>query len=341
MTTTRVDERQEDFIAQLLRYINEGRPEIAVERLQTIADIGSRFEALYGLLDAADLRSNSWQLKLKLGVLNSLAHALARALARALDLVSVIQDFELIAQVIIHLIELIPIRDELSIEIQTRYQNRLASVYNECDYLKPQETSPVLDVIAQVIWDELQNYPILITLEGVNEINADVLSEQIAPFMQAIQGFQEVHAAITGAEFVKPRIIQIHNETPKIEVFGVEGILRFFYEVLNKTKRELDLSEQREQINQTKAATDLKLEDIKDRQLDRMLKIIEFQQAILPKYLEIADDFLRQNYPQLADQQRLSYVPRIADSLMQADRTELALRFGWHDVPRPPTLPEL
>ncbi len=151
------DEKQEDFIAQLLRYIDEGQPERSISRLQDIENLGDRFETLYSLFVAAQDNANHPKLRLDLGTLRSIWMIQSDALARSLDYDLVIQGFELVVQVIVNLYGLVPISQQLSDEIQKHYQDRLARIYDEIQYLKQQEAKPVLDVIAEVIWDEMCN----------------------------------------------------------------------------------------------------------------------------------------------------------------------------------------
>lgn len=233
-----------------------------------------------------------------------------------------------------------PVSKDLTDGIEFRYRNRLAPIYDEISYLQQQETSPVLAVIAEVIWDEMQSNVIPITLEGTDQINADVLSQQIAPFMQSVQGLQQVHTEITEQKFRKPRIIQIHNESTKIELIGAEGILRFLRDIFDKRKRGMDYAEQEANIENVRAKSADTLSQIQARRVDQAMKLADWEATNLPKYLQMAEDYLRTNYPHLNDEQRIFYAPRIANDLIQITLTRLELRFGWHDLPRPNSLPK-
>lgn len=76
------------------------------------------------------------------------------------------------------------------------------------------------------------------------------------------------------------------------------------------------------------------------KRVDMMVKLAKAEAELMQIYMIKADEYLRNQYPNLSDEQRRREAPEIAKSMMLAAGTNLRLRIGWQDVPRPPTLPK-
>ncbi len=215
-------------------------------------------------------------------------------------------------------------------------------------------------------------YPISITLEGETPISTAILTNEIAPYLQALRDIQEVHDLVVDKEFVEPKIIQIHNELPKISADGLGDAIRAADEVWTPNRRRQsaearDLENQRQRIenearrdeaafvaekrrldriedgDERRLEIQILEEELKQKQIETEMKLVELQAKKIENLyvmLDLADEIFErwganQTLLDLGEQA----TAQLLSALLIVTSSPRGLRIGSHDNPRPTTLP--
>jgi hypothetical protein len=324
----------------------------------------------------------------------SLDHDLALALALARDLALAparprlavnraliyrIEQMGLIANSLVYLFSVAYIPSDVVKQIRLNYERSLANAYEENLYLAAQQSSPVLHTIGEVLKHIIGADLRYITLEGLDHITPDVLLYDIAPYLKALANIHQVHAKLTKnkKKYREPRIVQIHNESAKIEITSLGDVIRALNDVFSIRKRkqdakwrdvEIEKSELQKQKTQAEleahvasiaieqdpaisiAEREIKLqiqrEELKQKQLETREKELalaerswELEQAQMIFYFEKTIELLNRLSPEpLTPEQLAEHLPITLNAVKVMMQSRLTMRIGWHERPR--TLPE-
>ncbi|MEO1286603.1 MAG: hypothetical protein AAFV93_02455 [Chloroflexota bacterium] len=387
-------DRYRHYARDLTRYLNLARDRTLVHEFDRYLDLD--LDLALDITRALDLDLDRY-LNLARELDLDIAHDLARALELDLEhylnrtsnvhVVNIIDDFSSISQIIFSLINFVSLSRETISELQFCYQSRLALIYDEIEHLTRQEPSPVLNVIAEVIWGEMQENPMLITLEKPSHSESDtktpeiittsMLTHEISPYLQALHDIQEVYDTLKGNEFKEPKIIQIHNELPKISLEGLANAIQTVDNVFTPNRRrqetkKRELENERQELEnkqleetiqrQNKEQAIEAIQDAEKRKIERekwqlekerlqlenrkiLLELEQNEEAFRMERLENAMTKLKLFYElwQIAPEMREDTAPHVAKllrAIMQLEDIPRNLRIGWHDEPRPNSLPE-
>lgn len=190
----------------------------------------------------------------------ALANDLGLVLARGTDYTFdfVLEPICLNVEILIFWLSRVPIYRNIYINIYDCYHKELANAFEESVYLQRESSHPILNVIVDVLKQITDNNLRYITLEGSDAITPDVLAYEIAPYLQALRDIKQVVFAsaskkstqgsgksktlgkIAAGIYKEPRIVQIHNESAKIDILGIADIIRAVNEVISLRKRNQD-----------------------------------------------------------------------------------------------------
>ena len=339
-----------------------------------------------GIASAFDLASNlkfDLELATDLDLIRNRAldHTLAIGLALdssiglARDLDINLELLPVLVQSIVFLLSIHYIPQNIRQQIEAAYQQTAANVYGESLYQQRENPSHLIDVIVDVVQALFGKDIRYITLEGVDHITPDILAYDIAPYLQAVGNIQKIYCELNDERFIEPRIIQIHNESPKIELIGIADIFRAINDIFSWRKRgqeanqrdlqlrKLELEnelleaktkaqiqqitiEQNQQLDTQEKALQIAIlqEEYQQKQIETQQKQAELDQIDLQKmrvYYALAEELLPRLAPDgLTLEQKTEYLPKLARYIKVMEESPLTMRIGYHDVPRPPTLPE-
>jgi len=237
------------------------------------------------------------------------------------------------------------------------------------------EQKSIIDLIVSVLWKIAGDNLRYITLEGLTNITPDNLANDIVPYLQDFQVFGRIHSELTGKGFNGLRVIQIHNEAPKIEIIGMGDFIRSLIELFQfrkrgqeATLRDIDIEERklayalkteevRSQIaqirldstNQSKverAKLETIIADAENKKLDLEIKRMEVQKKqatlqveIINIYIAEAETYVDEHAPNLPKIDRIELVHRLAQHWMSMGTNSVTPRLGWHENRRPDNLP--
>lgn len=301
------------------------------------------------------------------------ARALASALDRVLGLTHVHSSLDLTplfnsALLLIFAVDFYkPIPQCIRTQVENDYRRTLANALDESFHLQHERTSPLADTIVAALWHIAGNNVRHITLQGTDILTPDILTKDVAPYLQALRELQKILVGVGGSEYVEFQVVTSEQNSILAEVAdlteAIKEVIKFQKRHQQESQlRDVKIHEQRlTRALQTALAqhgfasillqqsnTSLEEQTQYSRIIDEtqqvilaaQLKLEEFYHSRQVNHSEAHIEYFRLAHEMISERGFVLDPDQFADKVLQAatlikqfNESNLQLRLGHHKLP--------